>query len=100
MKSAQRGRGRSSVQVAWPDSESSDSERDHAMTNTEIVLCRADRADREPPDRPPLLDAALADEPLARAQSERVELLGPDGLLRQVTKAVLERALGEVEGAA
>jgi putative transposase len=65
------------------------------MTNTQIVPRRADRADREPPDRPPLVDAALADELPARAQSQRVELLGPDGLLSQVTTAVLERALGQ-----
>lgn len=65
------------------------------MTNTEIVPRRADRADREPPERPPLVDAALADELLARAQSDGVELVPPDGLLSQVTKAVLERALGE-----
>jgi hypothetical protein len=65
------------------------------MTNTEIVPRRADRADREQADRLPVVDAALADELLARAQSEGVELLGPDGLLSQVTKAVLERALGE-----
>jgi hypothetical protein len=30
-----------------------------------------------------------------KAQAEGVELLGPDGLLSQVTKAVLERALAE-----
>ena len=65
------------------------------MTNTEIVPRRADRADREPADRRPVVDAGLADELLARAQSEGGELLGPDGLLSQVTKAVLERALGE-----
>ena len=53
------------------------------------------RPDREPVDRPPLVDAALADELLARAQTEGVELLGPDGLRSQVTKAVLERALAE-----
>jgi hypothetical protein len=62
------------------------------MTDTEIV---PRERDREPADRPPLVDAVLADELLARAQSEGVELLGPDGLLSQVTKAVLERALGE-----
>ena len=62
------------------------------MTDTAIV---PRERDREPADRPPLVDAALADELLARAQSEGVELLGPDGLLSQVTKAVLERALGE-----
>jgi putative transposase len=32
---------------------------------------------------------------LARAEAEGVELLGPQGLLGQMTKAVLERALGE-----
>ena len=32
---------------------------------------------------------------LARAQTDGDELLGPDGLLGQVTKAVLERALAE-----
>jgi transposase-like protein len=37
----------------------------------------------------------LADQLLARAEAGGVELLGPDGLLSQVTKAVLERALGE-----
>jgi len=42
-----------------------------------------------------LVDEQLADELLGRAQAEGVELLGPDGLLSQVTKAVLERALGE-----
>ena len=34
-----------------------------------------------------------ADELLGKAQAEGVELLGPDGLLSQVTKAVVERAL-------
>ena len=32
---------------------------------------------------------------MGRAQAQGAELLGPDGLLSQVTKAVLERALGE-----
>jgi putative transposase len=62
------------------------------MTDTEIV---PRKGDREPADRPPLVDAALADELLARAQQDGTELLGPDGLLSQVTKAVLERALAE-----
>jgi putative transposase len=42
-----------------------------------------------------LVDDRLADELIARAEAEGVELLGPGGLLRQMTKAVLERALGE-----
>jgi putative transposase len=52
--------------------------------------------DIEDPDEPSgLVDHALADELIARAQAEGVELLGPDGLLGQMTKAVLERALSE-----
>jgi putative transposase len=62
------------------------------MTDTEVV---PRKPDRPPAGRPPLVDAATADELLARAQAEGVELLGPDGLLSQVTKAVLERALDE-----
>jgi putative transposase len=41
------------------------------------------------------VDEALADELIARAEAEGIELLGPGGLLRQMTKAVLERALSE-----
>jgi transposase-like protein len=61
------------------------------MTDTEVVPRKADRSG----DDPPLVDEQLADELLARAQEQGAELLGPDGLLSQVTKAVLERALGE-----
>ncbi|HWI02101.1 MAG TPA: hypothetical protein VNT27_17370 [Propionibacteriaceae bacterium] len=43
--------------------------------------------------RPGLVDAELADQLLAKAEAQGVELLGPDGLLSQVTKMVLERAL-------
>jgi transposase-like protein len=52
------------------------------------------RPDREPASKS-LVDDQLADELLDRARVEGVELLGPDGLLSHVTKAVLERALGE-----
>lgn len=45
--------------------------------------------------RRPLVDDELAGRLLGRAQAEGAELLGPDGLLSQVTKAVLERALAE-----
>jgi transposase-like protein len=52
--------------------------------------------DEGPPGRRrPLVDEDLADELLGRAQAEGAELLGPDGLLSQVTRAVLERALAE-----
>ena len=51
---------------------------------------------RWPPAGPaPLVDEGLADQLLGKAQAEGVELLGPDGLLPQVTKAALERALAE-----
>jgi putative transposase len=62
------------------------------MTDTFTVPRRSD-GDR--PARRPLIDERLADELLGKAQAEGVELLGPDGLLSQVTKAVLERALAE-----
>jgi transposase-like protein len=61
------------------------------MTDTEVVAGKGRRRDGDPP----LVDEALADELLGRAQAQGAELLGPDGLLSQVTKAVLERALGE-----
>jgi transposase-like protein len=62
------------------------------MSDTSTVPRRSD-GDR--PARRPLVDDQLADELLGKAQAEGVELLGPDGLLSQVTKAVLERALAE-----
>jgi putative transposase len=43
----------------------------------------------------PLIDEELADQLLGKAQEQGAELLGPDGLLSQVTRAVLERALAE-----
>ena len=61
------------------------------MTDTELVSRKPGRSDGDPP----LVDEQLADELLSRAQAQGAELLGPDGLLSQVTKAVLERALGE-----
>jgi len=62
------------------------------MTDTAVVPRRnTDRA----VDPAPLIDEQLADQLLGRAQAQGVELLGPDGLLSQVTKAVLERALAE-----
>jgi hypothetical protein len=50
------------------------------------------RDDDRPASRP-LVDEELADQLLGKAQAEGVELPGQDGLLSQVTKAVLERAL-------
>src|SRR5689334_7967371 len=62
------------------------------MTGNSMV---ARKRDGGQPPSPPLVDEELADQLLGKAQAEGVELLGPDGLLSQVTKAVLERALAE-----
>jgi putative transposase len=62
------------------------------MTDTATVP--RNQGDREPV-LPPVVSPELADQLLARAEAGGVELLGPDGLLSQVTKAVLERALAE-----
>ena len=61
------------------------------MADTAAVPRDLDR----PPASTPVVDEQLADQLLAKAQAEGVELLGPQGLLSQVTKAVLERALAE-----
>lgn len=46
-------------------------------------------------DATPLVSEEALDALMARVEAEGAELLGPDGLLSQVTKAVLERALAE-----
>jgi transposase-like protein len=53
------------------------------------------KPDGDGPARRPLVDEQLADELLGRARGEGADLLGPDGLLSQVTRALLERALAE-----
>src|SRR5690348_3097967 len=64
----------------------------HAMSDT----AKMGRKREGPPGRRrPLVDDELADQLLERAQAEGAELLGPEGLLSQVTRAVLERALAE-----
>ena len=62
------------------------------MSDTAMVPRKPDDG---PPAGRPLVDEQLADQLLGKAAAEGVELLGPDGLLSQVTKAVLERALAE-----
>src|SRR6478736_3754580 len=64
----------------------------HVMQDTAKVPRNSEGG---PPARRPLVDEQLADQLLGKAQAEGVELLGPDGLLSQVTKVVLERALAE-----
>ena len=51
------------------------------------------RGEGEQEDR--LVDRALAEELVERAREQGVELLGENGLLRAMTKAVLERGLAE-----
>jgi putative transposase len=51
------------------------------------------RREGDPED--PLVDRALAEELVERAREQGVELLGENGLLRAMTKAVLERGLAE-----
>src|ERR1700736_2618858 len=79
--------------MTWPDDEPQGMRlaEGHAMNETATVTRDPGR---EPPQRP-VVDPELADQLLARAEAGGVELLGPDGLLSQVTKAVLERALAE-----
>ena len=50
---------------------------------------------RRDADEPRLVDDALAEQLIAQAREQGVELLGEAGLLKQMTKAVLERALAE-----
>jgi putative transposase len=48
---------------------------------------------RRDKDEPRLVDQELADRLIAQAQSQGVELLGEGGLLKQMTKAILERSM-------
>jgi putative transposase len=48
-----------------------------------------------PNDDAVIVDRVVAEEPVERAREEGVELLGENGLLRQMTKAVLERGLAD-----
>ena len=50
---------------------------------------------RREPQEPQFLDAEQAEALIAQAREQGVELLGEGGLLKQMTKAVLERALAE-----
>jgi transposase-like protein len=80
--------------VTWPDDEPLERRlaEGHAVQDTAKMTRKPDSG--KPAPRP-LVDEELAVQLLGKAQAEGVELLGPDGLLSQVTKAVLERALAE-----
>ena len=58
------------------------------MSDTEVV-------NRREPDEEQLVDEALAEQLVSAARERGVDLLGEGGLLKQMTKAVLERALAE-----
>ena len=49
---------------------------------------------RREPEGPQFLDPEQAEALIEQAREQGVELLGEGGLLRQMTKAVLERASG------
>jgi putative transposase len=53
------------------------------------------KPDGDQPAGRPLIDEQLADDLLGKAQAQGVELLRQDGLLSQLTEAVLERGLAE-----
>jgi putative transposase len=80
--------------VTWPDDEPQEERlaEGHVMQDT-AKMPAPSSGDR--PSRRPLVDENLADQLLGKAREQGAELLGPDGLLSQVTKAVLERALAE-----
>jgi hypothetical protein len=81
----------------WPDDEPQGAARGRTRDVRHCDGARKPDGDRRA--RRPLVDEQLADQLLGQTAAEGVELLGPDGLLTQVTKVVLERALaGEMTG--
>jgi putative transposase len=64
------------------------------VLNAEVETVEVGRPRREPVG-PQFLDAEQAEALIEQAREQGVELLGEGGLLRQMTKAVLERALAE-----
>lgn len=65
------------------------------MTDKKIPETRQSVSEEATPQGARLVPDAVLDELMERVDREGAELLGPDGLLSQVTKAVLERALDE-----
>lgn len=63
------------------------------MSNSD-ELPRAE-SPRQESEHQPVVSEEMAEQLLARAEAEGVDIVGPDGLLGQVSKAVLERALSE-----
>src|SRR5690348_16261580 len=66
------------------------------MTDT-IDVVTADQEPAEGPEKPsiPVEQEQVAEQLLAQARAQGVDLIGPNGLLNQLTKRVLETALEE-----
>ncbi len=70
-------------------------------------MARSDTRNKVDPDEAPSAERAivpfsaesperaLAEELMARAKQEGIDLVGPEGMLTKVTKSVLEAALGD-----
>src|SRR3954451_14978391 len=58
-------------------------------------LPQAEEPRQEEGEHEPVVSEEIAEQLLARAEAEGVDILGPDGLLGQVSKTVLERAPSE-----
>lgn len=77
------------------------------MKGTSMTMTTTDRDDQTRPDGPaargdgepsstsPLLPAETLDRLMAKVDAEGLELLGPEGVLADLTKAILERALDD-----
>ena len=67
------------------------------MSVTDDAEARGAGVSGEDPGRQrrPVVDEVFLDELMARVQAEGLELTGPGGLLNQLTRQVLERALEE-----
>jgi type III secretion system FlhB-like substrate exporter len=67
------------------------SERSQTMTDT--INDVAEAAAQEEPAAPALDEQGVAEQLVAQAREKGIELVGPNGLLSQLTKRVLETAL-------
>jgi putative transposase len=68
------------------------SERSQTMTDT-IDDVAAEAASQEEPAPPAIDEQGVAEQLVAQAREKGIELVGPNGLLAQLTKRVLETAL-------
>lgn len=65
------------------------------MSTTSVVSENGDPADAVSSKREPVLSPAALDELMAKVEADGLELLGPDGVLAELTKVIIERALDE-----